>query len=366
MDILEKAKSMEAAGIDIVHFEIGEPDFDTPEPIKKAGIEAIRKGKTKYTHSLGLHELRKAVAKHTLMEYGVGVDPERVFVASGTSNALFLILAAMLEKGDEVIMPDPCYSCYPNFVSFLGGKPVKARVREKDRFELTPEMVAKKITGRTRAILINSPANPTGMVIKPDVIREITRLGPMIISDEIYHGIVYDSEAHSVLEYTDNAFVINGFSKRNAMTGWRLGYAICPPEYVRPIQKMQQNFNISANSFVQWGGIAALQKGGPYVEKMRKVLDERRRFLVRGLADIGLGLSHPPQGAFYAFTNASKNGKNSMKLALEILDKAHVAVTPGIDFGKGGEGYLRFSYTSSIDNIREGIKRLDGFLNTGG
>ncbi len=362
MDILERAKALEAVGKKIIHMEIGEPDFDTPEPIKKAGIEAIAKGKTKYTHSLGLIELRSAIADHIAEEYGARVDPEQALVASGSSNALFLILAAILDKGDEIIMADPCYACYPNFVRFLGGKPVLIKVREKDRFQLDPERIAKKITKRTRAILINSPANPTGMILDRDVMESIANLGPLVISDEIYHGLVYEGAAHSILEFTDHAFVIDGFSKRNAMTGWRLGYAVAPLVYLRPMQKMQQNFNISANPFVQWAGIAALRKGKPYVIKMRKALEERRIFMVEGLKNIGLPVAHPPQGAFYVFTNASHYEKNSYNLAIDILENARVAVTPGIDFGKSGEGYLRFSYANSMDNIELGLSRLGKYL----
>lgn len=358
MDILERAKELEAAGKDIVHLEIGEPDFDTPEPIKQAGMEAIRKGYTKYTHSLGLIELRKAIAEDYRSRYGAVINPERVLVTSGTSNALFLILASLLDPGDEIIMADPCYACYPNFVSFLGGKPVMVKIYERDRFQISPDRIAKKITDKTRAILINSPANPTGMTLDRDVMKEIASLGPAVISDEIYHGLVYEGEASSILEFTDRAFVMNGFSKRHAMTGWRLGYAIAPEKYLRPMQKMQQNFNISANSFVQWAGIAALREGQAYVDEMRAVFDERRRFMVAGLAKAGLPVTTPPQGAFYVFADASEYDKNSLALAGRILEEAHVAVTPGVDFGKGGEGYLRFSYANSMENIRKGLRRL--------
>jgi len=366
MDILERAKAMEARGAKIVHLEIGEPDFDTPGVIKKAGIAAIEKGRTKYTHSLGLIELRRAIADHTRKEYGVAIGPERALVASGSSNALFLALAAILDRGDEVIMADPCYSCYPNFVSFLGGRPVMLRIHESENFQLDPARIAKKITKRTRAIMINSPSNPTGALLEPGVIERIAGLGPIVISDEIYHGLVYEGQARSILEYTDNAFVVNGFSKRFAMTGWRLGYVITPEAYLRPMQKMQQNFNISANSFVQWAGIAALRRGGASVGRMRAVFDRRRAFLVEGLGRIGLPVGAPPQGAFYVFVNAKKYGRDSMALALKILDQARVAVTPGIDFGRGGEGYLRFSYANSLENIEKGLRRLGRFFRSSG
>ncbi len=362
MDILEKAKAMEARGEHIVHLEIGEPDFDTPEPIKRATVAAIMEGKTKYTHSLGTMELRNGVVSHMDDEYGVTITPERVLVASGTSNALFLSLAAILDEGDEVIMSDPCYACYPNFVTFLGGRPVYVRVKEEERFQLDPEKIAEKITDRTKAILINSPCNPTGMMTDDDTLEKIGELGPLVISDEIYHGLVYEGEARSMLEFTDNAIVIDGFSKRYAMTGFRLGYAITPETYLRPMWKLQQNFNISANSFVQWGGLAALREGKPYVEKMREVYDSRRRFLLHGLDTIGLTVPHAPQAAFYVMVNIKRYSSDSMKLANEILERAKVAVTPGIDFGEGGEGYIRLSYANSMENLEKGVKCLGEFF----
>ncbi|MGK7345995.1 MAG: pyridoxal phosphate-dependent aminotransferase [Candidatus Nitrospinota bacterium M3_3B_026] len=362
MDILEQAQQMERAGESVVHMEVGEPDFDTPEPIKKAGVAAIEQGRTKYTHSQGLIELRRAVAGHMKTEYGVAAPPETVVVTPGTSNALLLVLAAILDPGGEVIMADPGYPCYPNFVRFLGGKPVFVKVLEDEGFQLDPGRVKKKITDRTRAILINSPSNPTGALLEPEVLRRLAALGPLVISDEIYHGLVYEGEARSILELTDRAVVIDGFSKRYAMTGWRLGYAIVPPGLADAVKRMQQNINISPNSFVQWAGVEALKEGKPYVEKMRKTFDERRKFLLAELARLGLPAACPPRGAFYVFVNAGKLGENSLELAGEILRKAKVAVTPGIDFGPGGEGFLRFSYANSMENLKEGVRRLENFL----
>jgi len=361
MDILERAMAMEERGEDIVHLEIGEPDFDTPDVVKQAAITAIKKGETKYTHSLGLAALRQAIARSIQKDYGVEVSQERIMVTAGTSNGLYLLLSSLIEKGDEVIMSTPCYSCYPNFVSYLGGKPVLVRLDEKARFQPDPAAIAKKITRRTKAILINSPSNPTGMVMDPDVIERIASLGPMVVSDEIYHGLVYEGRARSILEYTDDAFVINGFSKKYAMTGWRLGYIIAPERYVRPMQKIQQNFSISVNSFVQWGGVAALNRGGAFVRKSVQEYDRRRLYMLKRLEEIGLPVAHPPQGAYYFFTNASRLGKDSMALTIRILEEAKVAVTPGIDFGPGGEGYLRLTYASAMSQIKKGLARLGKF-----
>lgn len=366
MDILERAQAMERAGDNIVHMEIGEPDFDTPEPVKQAGITAIEKGYTKYTHSLGLLELRRAITGHMKKKYGVAIAPDQVIVTPGTSNALWLSLAVILNPGDEVIMADPHYPCYPNFVSFLGGKPVYIPICESENFQLSPERVASAITDRTKAILINSPANPTGAVLERGVMEKIAKLGPLVISDEIYHGLVYEGEAASMLEFTDNAIVIDGFSKRAAMTGWRLGYAIVPDAYVRPVQKLQQNFNISTNSFVQWAGISAIRECDTHLKEMRKTFDKRRKFLVDGLRKIGLKVTHPPKGAFYVFVNAAHVEPDSLKLANEILETAKVAVTPGVEFGEGGEGFIRLSYASSMENLQEGLNRLEKFIKTKG
>ncbi|MBF0634246.1 MAG: pyridoxal phosphate-dependent aminotransferase [Nitrospinae bacterium] len=362
MDVMEKAKEMERAGENIVHLEIGEPDFDTPEPIKQAGVAAILEGKTKYTHSLGLLELRKAIADAVKQECGREIDHARILVTSGSSNALFLTLAAVVDPGDEVIMSGPCYSCYPNFVKMAGGTPIHVPVTEDEGFQLNPAKVAEKITKRTRAIMINSPANPTGAVLGADAMREIAELGPLIISDEIYRGMVYEGEAKSILEFTNDAVMLDGFSKRYAMTGWRLGYAIVPEKLARPMQKLQQNIYISANSFVQWAGVAALREGADAVEAMRKVFGERRKFILDGLEQIGLPVKSHPQGAFYVFVDVSRYTRDSLSFAFEILEKAKVAVTPGVDFGADGEGFIRLSYATSIENIGEGLKRLGLFL----
>ncbi|MDH5511142.1 MAG: pyridoxal phosphate-dependent aminotransferase [Nitrospinota bacterium] len=365
MDIMEKGQAMEAMGERIVHLEIGEPDFDTPEVVKEAAIAAIREGRTKYTHSLGLDSLRRAIRSDFLNEYGVEVSLDRIMVTAGTSNGLQLLLAALIERGDEVIMATPCYSCYPNFVSYLGGKPVMIRVREEEKFELRPEEVRKKITRRTKAILINSPSNPTGMVMSAKTMEQLAHLGPIVVSDEIYHGLVYEGRANSILEFTDRAFAINGFSKRYAMTGWRLGYIIAPEQYIRPMQKIQQNFAISVNSFVQWGGVAALEKGGEFLQKTLKTYNKRRMYMQGRMEEIGLPVLHPPQGAYYFFANASHLSKDSLSLSHDILEQAKVAVTPGMDFGPGGEGYLRLTYASSLKEIKLGLTRLERYISKG-
>jgi aspartate/methionine/tyrosine aminotransferase len=362
MDVMERAKEMERAGESVVHLEIGEPDFDTPEAIKKAGVAAILEGKTKYTHSLGLLELRKAIAGRVMEESGADVDPGRILVTSGSSNALFLTLAAVVDPGDEVIMSGPCYSCYPNFVRMAGGTPIHVPVTEDEGFLMNPAKVAAKITKKTRAIMINSPANPTGAVLGGEAMKDVAGLGPLIISDEIYRGMVYEGEAKSILEFTNGAVALDGFSKRYAMTGWRLGYAIVPETLARPMQKLQQNIYISANSFVQWAGVAAIRDGASGVEAMRNIFGERRKFILDGLERIGLPVKSRPQGAFYVFVDVSRYTRDCLSFALEILEKAKVAVAPGVDFGPGGEGFIRLSYANSTENIAEGLRRLEIFL----
>ena len=362
MDVLERAHELERAGRDIIHLEIGEPDFTTPECICQAAREAISRGETHYTHSLGMLELREAICEYHHQKYGTNIDPGRILVTSGTSPALFMVFAALLEAGDEVIMSDPHYPCYPNFADFLGAGPVRVKGYEEDGFQLRPEDVKKQMGPKTRAILINSPSNPTGNLLSKERMQEIASFGPPIISDEIYHGLVYGEKEHSILEFTDNAFVLNGFSKIFAMTGWRLGYLIAPPAFIRPMQKVQQNFFISAGSVSQWAGIAALREAHEDVERMRAVYDERRKYMIGRIRNLGFGIAVEPAGAFYILANARHLTESSYDLAFEILEKANVGVSPGIDFGQNAEGYIRFSYANSLENIKEGLNRIERFL----
>ncbi len=362
MDVLEKAGEMAARGIDIVHLEVGEPDFDTPACVTEAVCRAMADGFTHYTHSLGLPALREAICADYHEKYGVTVDPDQIVVTAGSSPAIFMACAALLEAGDEVILSDPHYACYPNFVNFLQARCVTVPVSENDGFQYRPEAIQEHLGSRTRAIFINSPANPTGTLLSADRMRAIAQMGPYVLSDEIYHGLVYEGKAHSILEFTDRAFVVNGFSKLYAMTGLRLGYLIAPKPFVRPIQKLHQNFYISANAAVQMAGIAALTRAGADVARMVAIYDERRRFMVRRLKEIGFHIAVEPTGAFYVFVNAGHLSQDSYALAFDILERAHVGVTPGIDFGAGGEGFLRFSYANSLENIREGLARLEAYV----
>jgi len=362
MDVLERAHAMERAGTHVIHLEVGEPDFDTPPCVKEAACRALEKGHTHYTHSLGNLDLREAICRHYFERYGAAIHPDQVVITSGTSPAMFLLFAALLEVGDEVIVSDPRYACYSNFIKFLQGVPVTVPVYEEDGFQYRPEAIQDKITARTKAIFINSPSNPTGNLLSESRMRAIAEFSPYIISDEIYHGLVYEGQEHSILEFTDHAFVLNGFSKLYAMTGFRLGYLIAPQPFIRPIQKIQQNFFICASSIAQMAGIAALEEAAEDVARMKAIYDERRQFIVKRLRELGFGITVEPTGAFYVFANAKHLSNDSYRLAFDILEKAHVGVTPGIDFGDNGEGYLRFSYANSIENIAEGLNRIERYL----
>lgn len=366
MEILEKAHELEREGADIIHLEVGEPDFPTPAPVVEAAIRALSDGQTHYTHSLGVPRLREAIARHYETRYGVTVSPDNILVTSGTSLAMVLVFSALLNPGEELILSNPCYACYPNILEFVGGVPRYVDVYEEDGFKYRPEIIKERLGPGVKGVLVNSPSNPTGIVLSADEMLEVADAagGAHIVSDEIYHGLVYEGREHSMLEFTDRCFVLNGFSKLYAMTGWRLGYIICPPEFLRPMQKIQQNLLICANSFVQWAGIAALEETGEYVKEMVETYDGRRRLLLERVRAMGFGVAVEPTGAFYVFANARRFTDDAYGFCLEVLEEAGVAITPGIDFGSGGEGFVRFSYANSVENIEEGANRLERYLAT--
>jgi aspartate/methionine/tyrosine aminotransferase len=363
MDVLERADEMTHEGIDIIHLEVGEPDFDIPECVKEATCKAVQDGQTFYTHSLGMIELREAICQKYLQNYGVTIHPDQILVTSGTSPAMLILFATILEKRDQVILSDPHYACYPNFIKFVKGEPLTIPVYESDRYEFQIERVKSAMSEKTKAIFINSPSNPTGTLLSESCLKEIASLPIQIVSDEIYHGLVYEGKEHSILEYRDeDVFVFNGFSKLYAMTGLRLGYLIAPKKYMRPMQILQQNFLISANSITQIAGIAALKEADTDIKNMKTIYNRRRIYMIQRLLDMGFQISVEPTGAFYVFVNARHLSNNSYQLAFDILEKAHVGVTPGIDFGNNAEGYLRFSYANSIENIATGMDRLEKYI----
>lgn len=363
MDILERAQEIEASGQRVIHLEVGEPDFDMPECAKEAAVAAVRDGKTHYTHSLGLPALREAICALYAREYGVTVTPDRVLVSGGTSPAMLLAFGALARPGNHILMTDPGYACYPNFLRFMGLAPHYVPVAEENGFQFTDQSIAENVSDMTAGILINSPGNPTGTLITDKAMDAACATGIPVISDEIYHGLTYAGRARSALEFTDDAIVLNGFSKRFAMTGMRLGYMIAPTAMMSLVQKLQQNLFICASSVAQWAGLAALSpEGMADAEKMRATYDTRRKALLTGLTKLGLAPRTEPTGAFYVFVRADRLGKDSLALAYDILEKVHLGVTPGIDFGPGGEGHLRFSYANSLENIEEGLDRLGRYI----
>ena len=362
MDILERACVLEQQGRDIIHLEIGEPDFDTPDCVKDAACQAIHDGRCHYTHSLGILELREAICADYQAKYSVTIHPDQILVTPGTSPAMLLVFSLLLQAKERVLLADPSYACYANFIRFTGAIPEFVRVREEDGFEFRLDDFKEHLQNSVRGILINSPANPTGTLISPEVMRGLAALDLPIFSDEIYHGLVYEGRAHSILEFTDNCFVFNGFSKLYAMTGWRLGYVIAPKIYMHRLQTMQQNFFLCTSSIAQWAGLAALTQAGPDVARMKDVYNTRRKYMIKRLRALGLGIEVEPTGAFYVLANAKKFTSDSLGFAFDLLERAGVGVAPGMDFGLGGEGYLRFSYASSMDKIEEGMDRLQKYL----
>jgi aspartate/methionine/tyrosine aminotransferase len=365
MEVLERALALEHAGAKVLHLELGEPDGPAPPAAVEAGRAALAEGATRYTDSRGLRALREAIAADTAKRTGVGVDPDRVLVTSGTSPAMLLVFALLIEPGDEVLLAAPHYPCYPNFIRLWGGTPVPVRCDPEDGWRLDPERVRAARTRRTRALVVASPANPTGAVQDLASLEALASLGLPVVSDEIYGGLVYDgARAPSALETgAADVFVLDGFSKRYAMTGFRLGYAVAPSaQAARSLQVLAQNLFISASEFVQRAGIAALAEGEATVVSMRERYARQRRRLLEGLARIGLRVHAPPAGAFYVLADARHVDPDSRRLAFRLLEEAHVAVTPGIDFGEAAEGFLRFSYAVSDATLDEALARMGELL----
>lgn len=366
MDILEEAQKLEREGKEIIHLEIGEPDFDTPEKVNEAAVKALKSGMTYYTHSQGLIELREAIAEHYGNKYGVSVNPENIIVTLGTSPALFMILSSLVEKGEEIIITDPGYSCYKNVIRFAGGNPVSVSVYDEEGYQIDIERLKNVLSEKTRAIIVNSPSNPTGTTLSRKNFEELSELaekhGFYIISDEIYHGLVFEGEEISALEVSNRAIVVNGFSKAYAMTGWRLGYIIAPDELVDHFRRIQQNLFICASSFVQAAAVTALKECEDFVESVRMEYRKRRDYLIPELRRLGFEIKTTPTGAFYVMAGIKNFSSSSVEFAGKLLTDAGVAVTPGIDFGENGEGFIRISYAASLENLKKAVEKIEKFL----
>ncbi len=360
LKVLSLAKELERQGKDITHMEVGEPDFDTPVHIKRAAEDALARGMTKYTPSAGLPELRKAIAEH-LATKGIFTTAKNVIVTPGAKHALFCAMAAALDPGDEVIIPSPCWT-YEAMVRIVGGKPVFIETTQADGFKVKVKRIQEALTKKTRMILLNYPNNPTGAVMEEGDLKPIADLAVdhnlWILSDEIYDCLVYEGEHASLMSLPNTAertIYVNGFSKAYAMTGWRLGYAVAPVELITEMNKVQQASTSCVAGFVQAAGIAALRGSQDCVRKMRDEYRKRRDVMVKGLNSIEGFECTKPAGAFYAFPSIKKLGTASLDLCELLLREVGVAAVPGSGFGPYGEGYVRFSYAASVENIKKAI-----------
>jgi len=368
MEILSRARELEAQGRSIIHMEVGEPDFPTPEPILRAGITALQKGELFYTPALGLPELRQAIAGFYRSRYGVEVAPSRIIVTTGASGALLLTCAVLLDPGDEVLLADPGYPANRHFVRVMEGKPRAVPVDAASDYQLAPEHFERHWGARTVAALVASPSNPTGTLVSTErlsAMAEFARAkGGTLIVDEIYHGLVYEGDCTTALAFTDRAFVINSFSKYFNMTGWRLGWLVAPELYVRDLDKLAQNLFLAAPTPAQYAALAAF---GPdtlaILEARVKEFKVRRDYLLPALRALGFDIPVTPQGAFYIYAGCGALTRDSFGFARELLEQAGVAITPGIDFGTNApERHVRFAYTNSIERLKEGVRRIAAFL----
>jgi aspartate/methionine/tyrosine aminotransferase len=368
MELLRRAKQLEMQGRDIIHMEIGEPDFSTPKTIIDAGMRQLQNGNIKYTPAAGLPELREKIADFYHARYAVKVDRERIFVTPGASGAFLLALGVSVNPGDELLMSDPCYPCNSNFIRLFEGKAITLPVDAATNYQLTAELIEQHWSLSTKGVLIASPSNPTGTLIEPDTfkqcIRTVNERGGCFYSDEIYHGLVYGKHAASALEFSNNAFVINSFSKYFGMTGWRVGWLIMPDEFVEATEKLAQNIFIATPTLSQYAALAAFDGHTlEELEKRRAEFAARRDFLYGALLQLGFGIPAKPDGAFYIYANCGKFTDDSYQFALALLEEEGVAITPGKDFGSHfAHQHLRFAYTTSIERMAVAVQRLGRFI----
>ena len=372
--VLAKAKALEARGREIVHLEIGEPDFDTPEHIIEAGCRALRAGHTHYTPSAGIPELREAIAEDVSRSRGITVAPEQVVVTPGGKPIMFFVILALVESGDEVLLPNPAFPIYESMVNFAGGQPVFVPLRQEHGFRFDLDEFRANLSEKTKLVILNSPANPTGGVLTPEDIAglaDILRERPEIhvLSDEIYSRLLYDAAFASIaseegLDPGDDgrATILDGFSKTYAMTGWRLGYGVMPVPLAEQVAKLQVNSNSCTAAATQYAGLAALQGPQDGVERMLTEFRARRDLIVAGLNELPGVECIAPQGAFYAFPRVAGTGLSADALADLLLQEAGVACLSGTAFGRHGEGHLRFSYANSRENIVRAVERMEDVL----
>jgi len=368
-EVLARAKQLEKEGKEIIHLEIGEPDFDTPRNITEAAIKALKEGYTHYTPSAGLPEVREVIAKYISDTRKIKVDPDEVVVTPGAKPIMFFSILALVNEGDEVIYPNPGFPIYESVIDFIGGKSVPIKLREENQFRLDLDELKKLVTPKTKMIIINSPQNPTGGILTLEDLKAIAEIAIKndiyVLSDEIYSRIIYEGEHHSIASLPDmkeRTIILDGLSKTYAMTGWRVGYGVMNKTLAPHIARLMTNSNSCTASFTQRALIEALTGPQDEPQKMDAEFKKRRDVIVKGLNEIPRFSCLLPKGAFYVFPNVKKTGWESKKLADTLLNEAGVAVLSGTSFGKYGEGYLRISYANSVENINKGLERMKEFL----
>jgi len=367
MELLEKAKAMEARGENIVHMEVGEPDFTTPQSIKEKAIEAIKENRTFYTHSLGIPELRNRISAYYREVENVDITPERIVITSGASGAFLLLSAIFLDRRKPLGISDPGYPCYRNFAMLVNAPVIPITVTEETAFEVTVDHL-QSLKILPNVLIVSTPSNPTGIVYREETLYELCNFfsekGKIVVADELYKGLIYGRNSKTTLALSEDVIVINGFSKTHAMTGWRLGWMVVPQALVRPIQKVAQNVFISPPTISQYAALSAFDVDDD-LEKMRKAYEARRDFMLPKLKEMGFSIPVDPEGAFYIYAGIDKWGLDSMKFVERALNEAKVALTPGYDFGiyKAGS-HIRFSYANNIEILKEGCERLEAWLQT--
>ena len=370
MALLARARELEAGGRSIIHMEIGEPDFVTPQPVIEAGIRALQEGRTHYTPALGLTALRQRLSGFYRERYGVEIEAERFVITPGASAALQLVLAMLVDPGDRVLMADPGYPCNRNFVHLLNGVPVGLPVDAATNYQPDAASVDAAWTGSVAALLVASPSNPTGTLLNDADIRALFAVtqshGGRLVVDEIYHGLTYGEAASTALAVSDDIFVINSFSKYFGMTGWRLGWLVAPREAIAGIDKLAQNLYLAAPTLAQYAALSAFDPENIAILEARRLeFRTRRDYLLPALRDLGFDIAGTPEGAFYLYADCSRFTDDSYGFSVRLLEEAGVAITPGIDFGEHRpERHVRFAYTTSLENLKEGVRRLKAYLGT--
>ena len=368
MALLARARELEAQGRSIIHMEIGEPDFPTPEPVCRAGMRVIEKGELYYTPAPGLPQLREAIAAYYRLRYGVELSPARILVTTGASAALLLACAVLIDPGDEVLLADPGYPANRHFVRLMEGVPRAVPVDATDGYQLAPQHLERHWGPRSVAALVASPSNPTGTLVSTERLSAMADFagerGGTLIVDEIYHGLVYEGVYTTALAHSDDVFVVNSFSKYFQMTGWRLGWLVAPERYLGELDKLAQNLYLAAPTPSQHAALAAFEPETlAILEARRKEFKARRDYLVPALRGLGFDIPVTPQGAFYVYAGCGRLTQDSFTFARDLLEQAGVAITPGIDFGANApERHVRFAYTNSIARLQEGVSRIAAFL----